>query len=79
MGPGGLVGLVGLVSLLQLMGLAGLGCQVWPILGIFLMIQMNSMIPKSSKIQREFQLEVWTMIIQKSTCIPLKVEVCWIF
>ena len=76
MGPGGLVGLV---SLLQLMGLAGLGCQVWPILGIFLMIQMNSMIPKSSKIQREFQLEVWTMIIQKSTCIPLKVEVCWIF
>ena len=28
------------------------------------------MIPKSSMIQREFQLKVWTSIIQKPTAIP---------
>ena len=34
------------------------------------MIQRNSMIPRSLMIQREFQLEVWTLIIQKYTVIP---------
>ena len=34
------------------------------------MIQRNSIIPKSSMIQREFQLEVWTLTTQKSTVIP---------
>ena len=34
------------------------------------MIQRISMIPMCYMIQREFQLEVWTFIIQKSTVIP---------
>ena len=35
-----------------------------------LVIHKNSMIPKSSMIQRESQLGVWTLILQKSTVIP---------
>ena len=35
-----------------------------------LMIQRNSMISWYPLIQREFQLEVWTLIIQESTVIP---------
>ena len=35
-----------------------------------LIIQNNSMILKSSMIQREFQLDAWTLIIQKFTVIP---------
>ena len=35
-----------------------------------LMIQRNSMIPKSSMIQKEFQLKVFALIAQKSTVIP---------
>ena len=34
------------------------------------MIQRNSMIPRYLMIQRKFQLEVWTLIIQNSTVIP---------
>ena len=44
----GLVGLVHLASLFGLMGLVGLGCQVWPILGIFLLFYL---------IQKYFQME----------------------
>ena len=46
----GFVGLVGLVGLLGLLGLVG---------------QVGLMIPRYSKIQREFQLEVWTLTFQK--------------
>ena len=35
-----------------------------------LMIQRNSMIPKSSMIQKEFQLKVCAFIAQNSTVIP---------
>ena len=35
-----------------------------------LIIQNNLMILKSSMIQREFQLDAWTLIIQKFTVIP---------
>ena len=55
---GGLMGFVGLVGLVGLLGRLGLVGQV------------GLMIPRYSKIQREFQLEVWTLIIQKSTMIP---------
>ena len=34
------------------------------------MIQRNSMIPRYSMIQREFRLEVWTLIILKSMITP---------
>ena len=36
----------------------------------FIVIQGILMITKSSMIQREFQLEVWALIIQSSTVIP---------
>ena len=35
-----------------------------------LMIHNNLVLPKSSMIQREFQLEVWILKIQMSTVIP---------
>ena len=38
--------------------------------GMDFMIQRNSMIPKYSMIQSEFQLEVWTLIFQKSSAKP---------
>ena len=57
----GLVGLVHLVSLFGLMGLVGLGCQVWPILGIFLLFYL---------IQKYFQMEFLSLMIQKNLMIP---------
>ena len=68
----GLVGLVGLVSPVDFMGfggpeesarLDGSGVSA-------LIIQNDLMIPKSSMIQREFQLDAWTLVIQKFTVIP---------
>ena len=44
--------------------------SLWWSRSYFKWIQRNFMIPRYLMIQREFQLEVWTLIIQKSTVIP---------
>ena len=62
-GPGGSVHLVGLVGLMGLVGLVGL---VGP-LGLVGLSGESAL-----WVQREFQLEVWTSIIQMSWKIPNK-------
>ena len=60
-GPVSLVDLVGMVGLLGLVGLVGMGCQVGLVLGTFLLFDL---------IQKYFQMEILSLMIQKNLMIP---------